>query len=147
MIKYIRKRTKGGIINCFVGDINLLTETTKNFINEKFEKYSIEILPKDVIIFYYLSNKEKMFNELQSEIKFSKSTLSDAIKRYEKKGLVKKSSCTCDKRKLYLSLTSKGEEMFEKIQIIDEEYENFIIDKIDCNELTNFQNILKKIVS
>ncbi len=147
MIKYIRKRTKGGIINCIVGDINLLTEITKNFINKKFEKYSIEVLPKDVIIFNFLNNQEKLFNELQAEIMFSKSTLSDAIKRYEDKELIKKTPCNCDKRKLYLSLTSKGTEMFQKIQVIDKEYEDFIKNKINSKELIQFQDILKKIVS
>ncbi len=147
MLKYIRKRTKGGNINCIIGDVNLLTEKTKNFINDRFKKYSILVLPKDVIIFNYLSEGKKMFNELQEEISFSKSTLSDAIKRYEDKGLIKKEPCGNDKRKLYLSLTVKGEETFSKIQKIDQEYEEFIMNNISKKELLDFQKNLKKIIS
>ncbi len=147
MLKYIRKRTKGGIINCIIGDVNLLTEMTKIFINNKFDQYSIVVLPKDVIIFNCLSGEKKLFNELQSEILFSKSTLSDAITRYEKKGLINKQLCNTDKRKFYISLTKAGEEMFEKIKKIDEEYSQFILSKIPNEDFLKFQNILKNIIS
>ncbi len=105
------------------------------------------MLPKDVIIFNTLSGQYKKFNQLQEEIGFSKSTLSDAIKRYQEKGLIKKTTCPKDKRNLYLSLTEEGEEMFKKITIIDEEYVEFIKEKINCEDFLNFQKILNEIVS
>ena len=79
-----------------------------------------KLSPIQVQILTYLNynrSAERRLNKLATRFDLTKSTISDAVKALESKGLVKRTPDSHDARAFYLQLTSKGKKLVQKVEI------------------------------
>jgi DNA-binding MarR family transcriptional regulator len=86
-------------------------------------------------------------SEIASVMGFSKPSVTDAVKKLEKLGFVTKERSTQDRRVVHVKLTEKGQKLKTAKQRTLEQYENFIRTSLDEKELSQFEQILEKLVS
>lgn len=86
-------------------------------------------------------------SEIASVMGFSKPSVTDAVKKLEKLGFVTKERSTQDRRVVHVKLTEKGHKLKIAKQRTLEQYENFIRTSLDEKELSQFEQILEKLVS
>ncbi len=142
MLQFIRNRTKGGIISCFIGNIKFINKMAEEYSKEKFKEYNIEINPRHVDIFFTIGSKQIKFVDLQEKLKLPKSTLSDIINNYQKDKLIEKVNCPKDKRNIYISLTSQGKELINLLTIIDKEFKDKLFSSIPKERRNELEGIL-----
>lgn len=86
-------------------------------------------------------------SEIASLMEFSKPSVTDAVKKLEKMGFVIKERSNKDRRVVHVKLTEKGEKLKLAKQRTLEHYENFIRASLDEKEVSQFEQILEKLVS
>lgn len=89
-------------------------------LQAELKPFDLEI--NDFYVLYFLSqelSKELRLNKLQDKINLSQSALSRLIQRMESKdcGVIERTSCSHDKRGIYIHLTNKGEELLQKVMM------------------------------
>jgi DNA-binding MarR family transcriptional regulator/GNAT superfamily N-acetyltransferase len=83
-----------------------------------YKLYDIDIKPKWFPVFYVLSQGQgKTISTIASEIGHSQPSVSKIVREMSKKGIVVESKGEIDKRKNIVSLTEKGKEMTNKIEL------------------------------
>ncbi len=107
-------------MGCIIGDFKYIVKSAENISKQELKARNIPVLSQHIIIFHLIGNQEVLFHSLQGELQYSKSTLSDAINKYEELGLMKKIECSEDKRNLYVSLTQQGLDVWSELGEIDE---------------------------
>lgn len=107
-------------MGCIIGDFKYIVKTAENISKQELKSRNIPVRSQHIIIFHLIGDKQVLFNNLQAELQFSKSTLSDAINKYEGIGLIEKTECLADKRNLYVSLTEQGLKVWAELAHIDE---------------------------
>ena len=139
---------------CLIGYIremsNYLDEQVKTYIQDR----NLQVRQNHIPMFYLLPEEGDgmLFNELMTRWGISKSSLSDAITRYEAAGLVSKCSCNEDKRSVYIHLTDNGRAVRDELtavedRVLNESFKDFsgeekkvlekMIDRVltcDCSE-------------
>lgn len=107
-------------MSCIIGDFKYIVKTAENISKQELKSRDIPVRSQHIIIFHLIGDKQVLFNNLQAELQFSKSTLSDAINKYEGLGLIKKTECLADKRNIYVSLTEQGLKVWDELAEIDQ---------------------------
>ena len=101
----------------FVAVIRELVRTYQAFEAydaKNLRQYGVTVPQADVI--FTLGNTEGMvFKELGEHTLTTKGTLTGIVDRLEQKGLIKRSACPQDRRRMYVVLTNKGEKFFNKV--------------------------------
>lgn len=132
-------------MNCIITEFKHIVRKTDTYAKQELKVNNIPILSQHIIIFHMIGDQNIKFKELQSKLGFSKSTLSDAIKRYEDIGLIAKFECALDKRDIYLKLTNDGKQIFDKLEEIDSKIKERIYQNISCEEAENLEEIIHKV--
>lgn len=96
-----------------IRELALAYQAFEAFDTKNLRQYSITLPQADVI--FTLGNSEGLvFKDIGERTLTTKGTLTGIVDRLEQKGLVKRSACPQDKRRMYVSLTNKGEKLFNK---------------------------------
>ncbi|MGL6058063.1 MAG: MarR family winged helix-turn-helix transcriptional regulator [Culicoidibacterales bacterium] len=134
---------------CIVGKINTISTQADKFFVKRIKAENLPILRNHIALFYLLpENGEKMlFNELAKQWDISKSSLSDIINKYESLGLVTKCSCNDDKRTIYLSLTPQAFTIKAKLDQIEAEFLERLLQSFSSEERTIFEMYIKKAIN
>lgn len=111
---------EGGAMGCIIGDFKSIVKSAEKISRQELKSRNLPVLSQHIIIFHLIANQQVLFNKLQRELQYSKSTLSDAINRYEDLGLIEKIECVNDKRNLYVRLTDNGLKVWAELCLIDE---------------------------
>ncbi len=74
------------------------------------------IIMKDVVDNSSFSDNSIRTSEIQRELHITKSAISQAINSLEKKGYIERKTDTADRRRIIVTLTPTGEEVFEEIK-------------------------------
>lgn len=119
---------------CFVKKIFEITRNIDMYTDRRIKEENLPILKSHILLFNTLPNGMELlsFNEVLNKVKFSKSSLSEIITKYETMGLLEKVNCKDDKRSIYIFLTEEGLKVKNKL---DE-----ILSQVLENLLTNFNS-------
>jgi Transcriptional regulators len=133
---------------CILGKINEISSISSKFIAKKIKEERLPILLNHIHLFFILPDdgSAMIFNEISNIWDISKSSLSDIINKYEVQGLIKKCVCSEDKRSVYISLTSEGLDIKNKLLNIEDEVLNIMLKYFDENEKEVFQENIDKVL-
>lgn len=132
--------------DCILGKINEINSISNKFIAKKIKEERLPILQTHIPLFYILpeDGSPLIFNEISNIWDISKSSLSDIINKYEKQGLIKKCICFEDKRSVYVSLKPESMYIKQKLQSIEAEFLNLMLNDFDKNERQIFEEYINK---
>lgn len=108
---------KGGPI----ASLRNLSYKSQEFVKQELKRCKIPVNIRHLSIFYCLARSRGegvLFSDLLAETNQAKSSLSDMLDRYEQMGLITRSGCDSDKRRVRIFLTEESEgytEVFDKI--------------------------------
>ncbi len=123
-------------MGCIIGDLKYIVKVADNIAKDEMKKQNIPVLSQHAIIFHMINEQHILFSDLQTELQTSKSTLSDAIHKYEELGLIEKFECEKDKRNLYVGLTDEGKAIWKQIAEIDELIKDVLFKDFELSERT-----------
>ena len=106
--------------------------------------------PQGMVIGLLCKNGKMMISELSNNLTLSNSTVSGIIDRLEKQGIVIRERSEEDKRVVYVSLTSKFEEMHQQFhQRAEKNIENIMKNGTteELSKIVEGLNTLKKLLS
>lgn len=129
------------IRECLIGKINEINYIYSKYIVKKLNDEGLQILHNHIKLFYILADDRSslLFNELSNIWKISKSSLSDIINKHESQSLIKKCVCFEDKRSVYISLTEKGLYIKQKLENMEIEFLDLLLNDFDKNERDIFE--------
>lgn len=107
-------------MNCIIGDFKSIVKSAEKISRQQLQIRNIPVLSQHIILFHLIADQQVLFNTLQRELQYSKSTLSDAISKYQKQGLIEKLDCEDDKRNVYVRLTTQGLSVWSELCEIDD---------------------------
>lgn len=131
---------------CILGKINEINSISNKFIAKKIKEEGLPILQNHIPLFYILpeDGSAMIFNEISNIWQISKSSLSDIINKYENQGLIKKDSCSEDKRSVYISLKPEAIYIRQKLQSIEDEFLDSMLKDFIQNEEQSFEENIDK---
>lgn len=134
---------------CIIGKIRTISLQSDKFLNKRIKEENISILRNHIPLFYILpySGEKMLFNELSKIWDISKSSLSDIVNKYEALGIVTKCSCTDDKRTVYIGLTNKALCIKDKLDEIEDEFLDIMLNEFTNEEREIFETYIKKSIS
>ncbi|MGV8984553.1 MarR family transcriptional regulator [Clostridium sp.] len=134
---------------CIIRKINDICNISDKYIIKRINEERLPILRNHVPLFYILSGDGTplLFNEIAKKWKISKSSLSDIIVKYENQGLIKKCSCSEDKRSVYISLTPEANIIKKKLYEIEDEFLNLLQKNFGKDQWNIFENDIEKALS
>ena len=134
---------------CILGKIKTISLQSDKFLNKRIKEENLPILRNHIPLFYILPyNGEKLlFNELAKAWDISKSSLSDIVNKYEAMNLVSKCSCSNEKRSVYISLTKEALYIKDKLDEIEDEFLDKLLEKFTKEEREIFEIYIKKSLS
>ena len=125
------------------------------YTDRRIKEENLPILKSHVLLFNTLPNGMELvsFNEVLNKVKFSKSSLSEIITKYETMGLLEKVNCKDDKRSIYIFLTEEGLKVKNKLdEILSQVLENLLTnfnssdENIMCEVINNIYSNSKKML-
>ncbi|MDF2613723.1 MAG: MarR family transcriptional regulator [Clostridia bacterium] len=131
---------------CIIAKINEISSNYNKIIVKRINQERLPILQNHIPLFFILpeDGTALLFNEIASIWKISKSSLSDIINKYEAQELIKKCSCPEDKRSVYILLTGQGLQIKQKLQIMESELLNVLLNGFDNNQREIFEDGINK---
>ena len=134
---------------CILSKINEINYISNDFITKKIKEENLPILQNHIPLFYILpqDGSPLIFNEISNLWKISKSSLSDIINKYEKQGLIKKCSCSEDKRSVYISLKPEALHIVKKLKKMESEFLYSMLNDFDENEKQVFAQYIDKVLN
>lgn len=107
-------------MSCIIGDFKSIVKSAEHISKQQLHARNIPVLSQHIILFHLIADRQVLFNTLQKDLQYSKSTLSDAINKYEQLALIEKLDCEHDKRNVYVKLTPQGLEVWAELCLIDD---------------------------
>jgi len=131
---------------CVIGKINEICSSSDKFIKKRINEERLPILRNHIPLFYILpqDGTSLLFNEIATIWDISKSSLSDIILKYENQGLIKKCSCSEDKRSVHISLTPEALYIKEKLEEIEKEFLDLLLDGFAVEQRNIFENSINE---
>lgn len=131
---------------CVIAKLNIISETSNKFLTRRIKEEQLSILQNHAMLFNILpeDGSKMLFNEISSTWKISKSSLSDIINKYENQGLIRKCICDADKRSVYISLTPEAIYIKQKLQNIEQEFLNLLLEDFDQEQREIFEANIDK---
>lgn len=131
---------------CIIGKLNAINEASNKFVIKKLKDEQISISQNHAMLFEILpeDGSKLLFNEIASIWKISKSSLSDIINKYESQRLINKCVCNEDKRSAYISLTTEGVCIKQKLQVIEREFLDILLKDFDEGQRKVFEDNIDK---
>ena len=97
-------------------------------------------------VLYIGKHESCSLGELALALRMDPGHTTRSIDKLVKKGFVQKERAKFDKRSQELILTKKGKEVFKKIYLLFEEWDEKILKNLEEQELEQFKCILNKII-
>jgi DNA-binding MarR family transcriptional regulator len=134
---------------CIMGKINTICDISHKYAMKRINEEKLPVLRNHAPLFYILpgDGTPLLFNEIANIWKISKSSLSDIVVKYENQGLIKKCSCSEDKRSVYISLTPEAVIIKEKLYGIQDEFLNLLLNTFDEDQRDTFEKDMDKALS
>lgn len=131
---------------CIISKINDINAYSIKFVIKRINEERLPILQNHTSLFHILpeDGTTLLFNEIASIWEISKSSLSDIINKYENQGLIKKCTCSEDKRSVHISLTSEGLLMKQKLESIEPEFLDLLLSGFDSDQRRIFEDNIDK---
>lgn len=134
---------------CFVNKIFEITRNIDRYTDRRIKEENLPILKSHILIFNALPNGMDYvsFNEILKKGKFSKSSLSEIITKYENIGLLKKVTCQEDKRSIYILFTAEGLKVKNKVDEILSQVSENLLSNFNSNDEELMNSIIDNIYS
>jgi DNA-binding MarR family transcriptional regulator len=134
---------------CIVAKINAICNISDKYAIKRINEERLPILRNHIPLFLILAGDGTplLFNEIANIWEISKSSLSDIILKYENQGLIKKCSCSEDKRSVYISLTPEAVIIKEKLYEIEDEFLKLLLNNFDEDQRNTFEKDIDKALS
>lgn len=131
---------------CIISKINYINACSIKFVIKRLNEERLPILQNHTSLFHILpeDGTTLLFNEIASIWEISKSSLSDIINKYENQGLIKKCTCSEDKRSVHISLTSEGLLIKQKLESIEPEFLDLLLSGFDSDQRRIFEENIDK---
>jgi len=131
---------------CIISKINDINACSNKFVIKRINEERLPILQNHTSLFYILpeDGTSLLFNEIASIWEISKSSLSDIINKYENQGLIKKCTCSEDKRSVHIRLASEGLLIKQKIESIEAEFLDLLLSGFDSDQRGIFEDNIDK---
>lgn len=131
---------------CILARINAINSISSKFIERKIKEEGLPILLNHIPLFYILpeDGSPLIFNEISNIWGISKSSLSDIINKYENQGLIKKCSCSEDKRSVHIMLRPEALYIRNKLKNIEAEFLDLMLKDFDEDERQSFEKNMNK---
>lgn len=131
---------------CVIGKIRTISLKSDKFLEKKIKEENLPILRNHIPLFYILpySGEKILFNELAKAWDISKSSLSDIVNKYEALGFITKCNCCDDKRTVYVGLTKEALYIKDKLDEIEGEFLDILLNEFTKEEREIFEIYIKK---
>ena len=104
--------------------------------------------PQYLVLMILWEEKESTVNEIGQKLLLNTNTITPLLKRMEVMALLKRQRSASDERKVFITLTEKGEEMQHKAAKIPEQLaEGILSENISLDELLSLKEQLYKIIN
>lgn len=133
-------------MNFLTSDIEELNRLIKMGIKCKLEMTNSKVTVNHRVIFKVLERGEITFAKLSEYSRLSKSTLSEALRKYEELGLVEKRIDPMDSRIMYVRLTELGEQECELMRSNINELAAKCMDGISKEEMIQMKSTIRKLI-
>jgi len=101
--------------------------------------------PQADVIFTLGNTPGMVFKEIGEQTLITKGTLTGVIDRLEKKSLVKRKACTNDRRRMFVMLTTQGENLFANVFPKHIAHMKKRFDQLSPSEMAQAITLFKKI--
>ncbi|MBD8004200.1 MarR family winged helix-turn-helix transcriptional regulator [Bacillus norwichensis] len=131
-------------------------------INETFDQFKIlvaqelkeaqhlksfDLTPQqEIMMFYIIRNQPVTSNDIAAYLNISKSAVSQVIPKLEEKQMINRHVNPANRREIYITLGSRGQEYLQLLNHIDELLVRKYYSKVTLEELRDVHAILNKIV-
>ncbi|UZQ84053.1 MarR family winged helix-turn-helix transcriptional regulator [Thermoanaerobacter sp. RKWS2] len=130
-----------------------LLRTIRQKLNNQLRANNLSEFQKDltigeqqVIIILSENKSNPMYmKDIALELGISPSTLTSIVDKLVEKGLVQRNFDLEDRRKIEISLTKKGQDLYKHLAMFREKILQPIFEKLSPQELETLKNILQKI--
>lgn len=133
-------------LDCCVAFVtNMASKTLSDSLNNRLLKYGVT--KSQWIAMYYINRSGNLNNNDLAELMGAKQpTISGIIDRLERENLIIREEDKNDKRKKFIHLTKKGEEINKELTDIAQDFRDVCLEGIDEKDQEIFLDILKKMV-
>jgi DNA-binding MarR family transcriptional regulator len=133
---------------CILSKVNEINSISNKFIAKKIKEQGLPILQNHIPLFYILPEDGSylIFNEISNIWQISKSSLSDIINKYESQGLIKKCTCSEDKRSVYISLKPEALYIKQSLHDIEAEFLDLMLNDFNKDERQVFEDNIDKVL-
>jgi len=113
-------------------------------INEYFKEYDTPISTWRVLT--AISACEQSVGRLAKLVMLNQPTLSKALDKLEKSGLIIRKKGTSNRRSVYIGITAKGKRMVAKLTPLVKEHEQLVFGSFSQAKQNEFQGFLKELI-
>ncbi|MET3617808.1 DNA-binding MarR family transcriptional regulator [Peptoniphilus olsenii] len=133
-------------LDCCVAFVtNIASKTLSECLNNRLLKYGVT--KSQWIAMYYINRHKSLNNNDLAELMGAKQpTISGIIDRLEREKLIIRKEDKKDKRRKFIRLTKKGEEINEELTEIAQDFRDVCLSGIDEKDQETFLQILNKMV-
>ncbi len=127
----------------------IATATAAKAMNDAFNNVVLKYgLTRSQCVALYYIDLAKAINQkdLAKKMSIRESTMTGLLDRMERDGLIERKLDEEDMRRKAISLSKKGEEKYENISKVTEEYVNEATSKFDEKDLEIYQKVLDQMV-
>lgn len=114
-------------------------------INEYFKEYDTPISTWRVLT--AVSSDEQSVGKLAKAVMLNQPTLSKALDKLEKNGLIQRKKDDANRRNVYIGITAKGRQMIEKLTPLVKEHEQLVFGGFSQEKQNEFQGLLKELIT
>lgn len=126
-------------------NISILYRNEKKFVDVKLEKYDLNKVQAEVLLFLRDDNGANL-TEINELFLFNKATITKIITHLEKYNYVNRVVSESDRREKGIYLTDKGRNIFSSINEAFKGWEDILIDNIPNADIEKTKSILAEMV-
>lgn len=136
---------------CILGMLYEIDAISEEFIEARLRAEHVPILQKHIPLFFILpeDGSPVLFNEIASEWKISKSSLSNILDKYEMQGLIEKDFTCEDRRCVRIRMKPEAAAVKTKLQKMEAEFLDIMMHGFSKEERKkleqNIEEILKNV--
>ena len=114
-------------------------------INEYFKEFDTPISTWRVLT--AVSEAEQSVGKLAKMVMLNQPTLSKALDKLEKAGLIVRKKDITNRRNVFIGITAKGQRMIEKLTPLVKAHEKSVFGSFSSTKQNEFQQLLKELIA
>ncbi len=126
--------------------LNIISKGQIRFIENQIQDFDIN--PADLPFLLYISKHENVKQkDIANHFYVSEANIARSLKKLEKNGFVKRQIDEKNKRRRLISLTDKGKEISSSLINLLKDWENFIYQNTDDEDINKFREVLYELAN